>query len=609
MTQNSIRRFDQRSGRVAVLGAVALIALAGGCGKPPTANSTAASTAAERSIATGKPSEVIADKPRKKARLPHQLPRPEKPREARGDDWFEDVAAKWRIDFAYRDGSEAGFYQLLESVGGGGAMFDYDRDGDMDLFLTGGGSIEGQPLVAKSHLCALFRNDRAAGFANVAAESGLADPGFYSHGCTVGDYDRDGDPDLLVAGFGGCRLWRNDGTGRFADATADAAIVSNRWCVTPAFVDIDRDGWLDVFVVTYADWKLDARQTCANDRGLQDVCGPTLFPGDHDHLFRNRGDGRFEEITDAAGIRETDRGLGIVTCDFDEDGWQDIYVVNDVQENRLYFGGPELPLREQGVVAGVAYSATGEREGSMGVDLGDYDGDGRADLWYTNYVNQDNSLYRKVEGIGFLNTTAASGIGGKSRQWVGFGTCLTDFDSDGWPDLFVANGHVAYERNDGPYFQPAQLFRNTGESQFVEVTDQGGPYFSVPHAGRGTILGDLNDDGGLDLVVVHQNDPVAVLENRHPPRHWLKLRLQGRESNPDAVGAKVVLQLGERQLAQWVRGGGGYLSYFDPRIHFALPDERPVEVAVKWPTGATEFFSDLTPGKTHDLVEGLGRRP
>ncbi len=531
------------------------------------------------------------------------------PGEPSPDDWFEDITAEAGIDFTYRDSQEAGFYQLLENVGGGVAIFDYNRNGLMDLFFTGGGTLTGPPIEVSGRPSVLYRNEGNGRFRDVTDEAGVAGGSFYSHGVTVGDFDRDGWPDLFVAGFHGCQLFRNNQQGGFEDVTEAAGLKIDRWAVAAAWLDINNNGWLDLYVITYCDWLPDHRRRCMNDQQLRDICGPSLFPGAKDYLWKNRGDGTFEDITDRAGIELRSRALGVVVADFDEDGWIDIYVANDVQENHLYSGGPEFPLDSVGLLAGVAFSEDGERQGSMGVDIGDFDGDGRIDIFYTNYSNQDNTLFRNVDEMGFVGVGNVTGMFGVSRMWVGFGTGFADFDGDGWPDLFVANGHVAYERLDSPYYQPAQLFRNDSGRRFVEVSDQGGPYFSVPHVGRGAAVGDLDNDGGLDLVISHQNDPVVVLRNRQPNKHWVRVLLRGVESNPDAVGATVSAMFGDRRIHHWVRGGGGYLSYFDPRILFPAIDDNPIDVKVRWPLGRTEVFPALEQGQTHELVEGMGRRP
>jgi len=531
------------------------------------------------------------------------------PREPRPDDWFEDITEAAGVDFTYRDGQEAGFYQLVENLGGCVAMLDYDRDGDIDLFFTGGGQLTGPPIEIHGLPSVFYRNEGDLRFTDVTGEVGVRGGSYYSHGCTVGDYDRDGWPDMFVAGFHGCTLYRNNQQGGFIDVTARSGLRADRWCVTGAWLDIDSDGWLDLYVITYCDWLPDHRRQCLNDQQLRDICGPSLFPGDRDYLWRNKRDGTFEDITDQAGLLDRSRALGVVAADVDEDGWMDIYVANDVQENHLYQGSRQFPLESVALLAGAAFSTSGERQGSMGVDVGDFDGDGHLDLWYTNYSNQDNSLMRKVDGMGFLGVSGVTGMFGASRVWVGFGTGFADFDSDGWQDLFVANGHVSYERLDSTYYQPAQLFHSQAGARFVDISDLGGPYFSIDHVGRGAAVGDLDNDGGLDLVISHQNDPVVLLRNRQPAENWVRVLLRGVKSNPDAVGAKLSVAYGDRRLYRWIRGGGGYASHFDPRVLFPAVDDAPVDVRVEWPSGTIETYPELTQGQTHELVEGMGRQP
>jgi len=555
---------------------------------------------------TPSPEEKAATKPadpsRPKARHPlQQAPRPE-PRAARAGDWFEDKTASSGVDFTYSDGSQAGFYEILEVTGGGVALFDYDADGDLDIFLTGGGDLSGPPIQVHGRPCALYRNDGDWKFTDVTQQAQLGDDRLYTHGCTVGDFDRDGWPDLFVAGFHGARLYRNLHSGRFEDATEKSSITVDNWAVTGAWADVDNDGWLDLYVVTYCDCVPDHRRTCLNDLKMHDVCGPTSFPGQRDALWRNRGDGTFEDVTEKAGLTERDRGLGVVANDFNEDGWIDFYVVNDVNENRLYCGVGDLKFEERGLLAGVSYSSTGEREGSMGVDIGDFNGDGLVDIFYTNFTFQDNSLLQKTSPEGFLNVNAVTGIAGMSRKWVKWGTGFVDFDNDGWQDLFICSGHVRYETSEG-YWQPAYLAKNEAGQKFVDVSDQGGPYFSALHSARGAAAGDLDNDGAPDLVISHHHEPVAVLRNQLPAGKWVKVQLQGKTCNTNAIGAKVSSSYSGRTLTRWVRGGGGYLSHFDPRIQFPL-DGDSATVKVHWPGGKEETFADLAAGQTHVLVEG-----
>ncbi len=544
------------------------------------------------------------------ARLPFEFTKSYTPRPNQADDWFEDITDKTGIRFQYRTGCEARYYTILESVGGGVALFDYDLDGDLDLFLTGGGRISAPPVTVGGVTSALYRNDGDWNFTDVTESIGLNRDDLYTHGTTVGDFDHDGYPDLLITGYGGCRLFRNDGGKRFVDAPMPS-VGGSRWFTSAAWGDFDRDGWVDLFAVCYAEWHL-TDDVCVQ-RQMQgtrrDTCAPTRYAGQQSCLFRNQGDGTFAEVSNAAGILPGMRSLGIVTADLDGDGWLDWFVANDVQDNQLYWGTDQLPLDEGGTVAGVAFSESGDRDGSMGTDIVDFDGDGELDLFIANYAGQDNMLMRSVGGRSFVNVTRASGLSAPSRRWVKFASLFADFDLDGWPDLFISNGHVLYDAHDLPYLQPAQLFQNQHGKQFREVTTNAGPYLSIPHAGRGAAVGDLDNDGAPDLVVMHQDQPVAILRNKHQATHWVRLSLRGKASGIDPVGAKVFLQQDGITMTSVFSGGGSYLSHSDRRALFVTTSDEPVQVTVVWPGGAREVFTNLVTRTTHELVEGSGRHP
>jgi hypothetical protein len=530
-------------------------------------------------------------------------------RPARESDWFADKSEESNLSFTYHDGSDGQCYQLLESVGGGVAIFDADKDQRQDLFITGGGRVSTSDgnIVVAGLPGGLFRQSSSNRYVSVGVQAKVSEPAnLYTHGCTVLDFDSDGFGDLFVAGFEGVQLWHNSGDGTFVDVAATLGIEARGWNVSAAAGDFNRDGLVDIYLLTYADWKPDANQKCMNDQGLRDICGPTLYPGSRDHLFENTGTG-FHDVTERVQLVPANRGLGLVTADIDENGFLDMIVVNDVQENQLYLGDESGVFHETGVLAGVAYSNTGEREGSMGVDLGDFDADGRPDLWYTNYTQQDNSLLKNLSGRGFVHSADVAGLSGVSRPWVGFGTGFADFDGDGWEDLFVANGHVAYERRDSPYFQPPQFFRNQQGERFVELKSEGGAYFDSTWSGRGAAKGDLNDDGALDLVIVHQNEPAAVLMNRHQIQNWVSVILVGTGSDRNSIGAVASVADSGRILKRWVLGGGSYLSHSDSRLYFALSQSEPADVTVTWLGGTEEKFVGLKPGMTHTLVEGRGQ--
>ncbi len=545
------------------------------------------------------------------ARLPFEFEAPAAPRASQPGDWFEDVTAATGIRFQYQTGCSARHYTLLETIGGGVALLDFDCDGDLDVFFAGGGSLAGPPVTVAGVRSALYRNDGNWRFSDVTESMGLAATDLYTHGATVGDYDRDGYPDLLVTGYGGCHLYRNDAGQRFVDAPFHQGLAVPRWFTSAAFGDFDRDGWPDLFVCCYADWKrTDDECVYHQMEGMRrDACAPTRYPGQQSVLWRNQGDGTFCDVSDAAGILPGMRSLGVVTADLDGDGWLDWFVANDVNENQLYWGGDQLPLQEGGIVAGVAYSEAGERDGSMGTDVADFDGDGILDLFIANFAGQDNVLARGAGARSFANVTRASGLGAPSRRWVKFASLFADFNLDGWPDLFISNGHVLYDAPELPYAQPAQLFQNQQGKQFREVTSSAGPYFSIPHAGRGAAAGDLDNDGAPDLIVVHQDQPVTVLRNQHPATHWVRVSLRGKASGIDPVGARVLLQRDGITMTSLFSGGGSYLSHSDRRALFVTTSDEPIEVTVVWPGGAREVFTGLTTRMTHELVEGSGRQP
>ncbi len=586
--------------------ALLIVFVQSGCGSPP--ETPTASTVRRPDVARTLP---VANRPTiRLARLPSEQPSEDTPRAPQADDWFEDMTEHSQIRFSYQNGCEAAAYTLLETVGGGVALFDFDRDGDLDLFCNGGGTLEPSAAAVQGRSGALFRNDGEWRFSDVTANVGLGSDDLYTHGCVVGDVNRDGWPDLLITGFGGCRLYLNRAGARFEDVTQSAGLDQRDWFTAAAFGDYDRDGWLDVYVTAYADWRPGSARVCLFDElsgQRRDVCPPNAYAGRQDRLWHNRGDGTFDDVSTVAGLRSDMRGLGVLAVDFDADGWLDWFVANDAQENQLYFGGSQFPMEERGALAGVAYSLAGEREGSMGVDVGDFNGDGRPDLFYTNFTQQDNALLRGDQHRGFVNVIESVGLAGPSRRWVGFGGGFADFDGDGWPDLYVINGHVFYEASECPYRQPPQLFRNLRGQRFEEISQRGGPYFSRRHPGRGAAVGDIDNDGAPDLVVMHQNEPVVLLRNRQTPPHWVRLQLRGSQSNSEALGARVTVRTGDRAWTQWIASGRGYLSQSDLRPLFALPTDSPVDVTVVWPCGATELYFQRTLGTTHELVEGDGQ--
>lgn len=524
--------------------------------------------------------------------------------------WFEDVTKATGIQFTYKNGREGEKYTLLESIGGGVALIDYDNDGDLDIFITGGGQIGGSPTAVSGVPSAFYRNDGNWKFTDVTSDVGLDSATDYTIACSSADYDRDGHPDLLVTGYPQTRLFRNTGNRRFEDVTGKLGLPILGLHTASAWPDVNNDGWPDLYVTGYVKFDLHEGRKCGDlARNIKDICGIWQYPPAPDRLFLNHGGTNFEEISKAAGILEDGKGLGVVASDFNEDGHIDLYVANDYTANQLYLGIGNNKFEESALLAGVAVDEFGIPQGSMGVDVGDFDGDGRGDLFLTNYQLEDNILYRNL-GHGQFSTlnNGAIGLGNICRPYVGFGTGWVDFDLDGWLDLFVLNGHVMYSTGQSPYQQPSFLFRNQAGAQFRNVTKAGGSYFSNLHVARGAAAGDLDDDGACDLVVVHQNAPVSVLRNRLNPPHWTSVELVGVRSEPHAVGATVTVTYDGRSIVRHVRSGAGYLSQFDRRILFPMRDETPAQCEVRWLNRDREVFHNIQPKRTNRLVEGEGER-
>lgn len=528
------------------------------------------------------------------------------------DDWFEDVTTTSGVRFTYRNGREAGRYFMIESFGGGVGAVDFDRDDDMDLFITGGGPIssaESGDHAAKigGYPSALWRNGGDLTFTDATADCGLAQAADYSQGCAVVDFDTDGFPDLFVCCYGRSRLYQNRGDGTYLESTGWCATTQNQWHTAATFADFDRDGNPDLFIARYADWTPDKDVKC-DKKGVRDLCGPSSYPGTICLVMHSNGDGTFTDWSDQFGLQGNVHGLAVVAGDLNLDGFVDFYVASDVTPNQLYLGAASLPLAESAATAGVAVNEWGQAEGSMGVDVADYDGDGRPDIFVTNFELEDNALYHN-EGNGlFLHASAAAGLSGVSRMRVGFGTSLADFDGDGWPDLFVLNGNPIYQVAETPFKQPSQLFRNVG-GRFSERSGEGGTFFREVHSGRGNAVVDLDNDGALDLVVVPMNDPVRLLRNRRPPRNYVRIQLRALDGEADATGAWVTTDYEGRKLVQYAVRGTGFFSQSDTRMIFPTSaDKLTAAVTVHWPGRGAEVFRDLAAKASHVLIEGRGAR-
>ena len=512
---------------------------------------------------------------------------------------FVDVAAQAGIDFVHRSGAEGKRY-LPETYGSGAAFFDFDGDGRMDLYLVNAGQLPGlsnAPEAANE----LFRNDGGGFFSSATVRAGVGDKG-YGMGVAVGDYDNDGWADLYLTNFGANVLFHNDREGRFSDVTKSAGVGDEGWGTSAAFADVDSDGDLDLFVGNYLDYPTRDPLICRIGNGEERLyCDPRKFTGQVDRLYLNEGGeghGIFADRTREFGlISLAGKELGVIFGDYDQDGDPDLYLANDMAPNMLYRndGGRFV---EKGLASGSSLNDEGGIEAGMGVDMADADGDGRLDLFVTNFQWESNTLYRNLGNGFFIDGTVVAGITKASMPFLGFATFFFDCESDGDLDLFVANGHVYdnVEKVDSAanYPQRNQLLENQGQGDFEERGDRG-PGLELIQVSRGAALGDIDNDGDWDIAVNNSDDRPALLRNDGGnEKGWLGLILQGAESNRDAIGARVELSVGERVMVREVRRNVGYLSSSDPRLLFGLGDRQVADsIEIRWPSGVVQNVSSV----------------
>jgi hypothetical protein len=531
---------------------------------------------------------------------------------------FSNIARDAGLDMPIVSGGREKNTYLVETTGTGVAMLDYDGDGWIDLFFVNGSTLEGFAAGAEptNHL---YRNTGHRTFEDVTAKAGLA-AGGWGQGVCAGDYDNDGHEDLFVTYWGQNRLYHNDGNGHFSDATVRAGLQApaRRWSTSCAFIDYDRDGRLDLFVAGYIDLDLPSTPTpdsgLCRYRGLRVACGPPGLPGATNALYRNRGDGTFEDVSARTGITRAagTYALGVSTVDFDGDGWTDLYVADDSSPSVLYRNNHDGTFTDIGGRAGCAYSQDGKAQAGMGVAVGDYDRDGRMDIFKTNFAGDTATLYRNLGNGLCEDRTLAAGFGLNTR-WLGWGTAFADFDNDGWLDLLLVNGHVYPEvrqlKSEAGYEQPKVFYRNLGHGRFEDLTARLGPPLTDAKAARGAAFGDIDNDGWMDVAIANMNDrPDLYRVTGDPSRHWIELTLVGTASNRDAIGARVHIAAEGAEQWQEVRGGGSYLSQNDRRVHFGLGGASVVDrVDVRWPNGREERWERLAADRRYTLTEGTAK--
>ena len=552
--------------------------------------------------------------------------------EAPSGDWFVDRAKETALDFVHFNGMSGGLY-YPEIMAPGVGLIDYDNDGDLDVYVVQGQMLgKGktlkdaiyQPVSPLSDR--LFRNDlevaadgtRRLHFTDVTDAAGI-DVHSYGMGVAVGDYDNDGWLDIYRTGLDGSVLLHNNGNGTFSDVTARAG-VANRgaWSVPAAFVDIDRDGWLDLFVGNYLIYRVDADIDCQDLTGQGDYCPPNSYRAQHDRLYRNRGNGTFEDVTSRVPVGGADGpALGVSTADFNGDGWIDIYVGNDGEANQLWINQKNGTFRDTAFLAGAAVSGAGNAEASMGIDAGDFDNDGDEDIFITNWLSQMNVLYVN-DGTGlFEDRRAASGLGSPSLAKTGFGTAWFDYDNDGWLDLLTVNGGVARieaqarQKDPFPLRMSNQLYHNLANGRFEDVSGRVGAVFTSLHVGRGAAFGDIDNDGDDDVVIGNAAGPLQLLINTSGNRsHWLGLRLTGADGRRDMLGARIaVMRRSGPALWRRARADGSYASANDPRVLVGLGSSPPdvTGVRVQWPDGRSEEFMLPPLDRWSTLKQGMGK--
>jgi hypothetical protein len=530
---------------------------------------------------------------------------------------FTEVAEQVGLRFKHYNGMTGKFY-LPEITGSGVALFDFDNDGDLDVYFVQGNVLElgtkpGDTLFpwrsSEPPRGRLFRNDLTIGkklsFTDVTQQSGIFASG-YGMGAAVGDVNNDGLPDLYLSNLGTNQLYLNKGNGKFVDFTKESGADDSRWTTSASFLDYDRDGWLDLMLVNYAEFSVTNSPNCYAATTARDYCTPRVFRAPGNRLLHNKGQGIFEDVTVRAGLgKEFGHGLGVVTADFNGDDWIDIYVANDGDQNQLWTNQKNGTFINDALLAGAAVNRNGQTEASMGVDAADFDGNGTDDIFVTHLMDETNTLYVNMGESLFEDRTRESGLGMPGRRFTGFGTFFFDYDNDGWLDLFVANGAVQLlsdlvRKNDPfPLGQPDQLFRKDGQGGFVEVVDGVGPEFQLLEVGRGAAFGDVDNDGDTDVLVSNNNGPARLFLNQLGNRnHWLGLRLIGK-SGRDMLGAQVEIAVAKNHvLRRRVRTDGSYLSANDPRVLVGLgPVTRVQTVRVRWPDGTSEEFKDVVVDK------------
>lgn len=519
---------------------------------------------------------------------------------------FMDVTQAAGITFRHNDGSSGQKY-YLEPTGAGAAFFDYDNDGDLDIYFVNGANLPGATSATPPRN-ALYRNNSDGTFTDVTDIAGVGDTK-YGFGCCVGDYDDDGYQDLYITNFEANVLYHNNGDGTFSDVTGIAGVGDERWGSNCAFADYDNDGDLDLFVSNYVVFDLNKNPKCSS-RGIRVYCGPESYEGVPDILYRNDGDGTFTDVTESAGLYNAGKGFGAVWGDYDNDGDLDLFVANDTTPNFLYRNNSDGTFTEMAMMAGVALSESGMAFNGMGADFGDYDNDGYLDIIVTNFQDQTTSLYRNTHDGFFFDVTFTSGIGEQTLPYLEWGVDLVDFDNDGDLDIFTANGHVDgnIEQFDpiGTYNQQNQLFLNNGDGTFSDISNMAGSGLLIKQVSRGAAFGDYDNDGDMDILVTNVNQPPNLLRNNGGNKNnWLMIKTVGVKSNRDGIGARITVSAGGKMQIREIRSGSSFLCQSDMRAFIGLGKADKVDfVKIRWPSGIVEKIENVKANQIITVVEG-----
>ena len=552
----------------------------------------------------------VSAPPAEVANQPSPSPSPTPPRPS-GPIEFTDVSAQSGIHFKHNSGAFGKKY-LPETLGTGCAFLDFDNDGWQDVLLVN--SMDWPEHKTGKSFLALYHNNQDGTFTDVTRQAGLAVE-MYGIGVAVGDYDNDGNDDIYITCVGPNHLFRNLGGGKFADVTAKTGVGDPGFSTSAVWFDYDNDGKLDLFVANYVEWSVEKDQLCSLDGKNKSYCTPQTYKGQSPTLYRNRGNGTFENVTQRAGLNDpTCKSLGVALLDYNGDGWLDLFVANDTEPNKLYKNNGNGTFTDEAVTAGVAFSEAGTARAGMGVDAGDYDGSGRQGIVVGNFTNESMALYSN-DGAGlFTDEAPKSGIGKMSAQSLTFAVFFFDYDLDGMLDIFAANGHVSDDisvvQPNVKYAQPPHLFRNKGKKKFEEKTGQLGRALQRAIVGRGAAYGDFDNDGDLDLLITSNNGPARLLRNENANQNdLLRVKLVGARANRDGIGAKVTLKTAKGKLFNMVKTGSSYCSQSELPLVFGLgaPEEgRTLNLEIVWPGGGKDTISDLKPNQSITVLEGKG---